>query len=198
MSDVLPSKFVFRSADKGPEQLHLNVWGGRLDLAVFSGQGGAPIFKKSMPFHGIILLSDFLKAALDSQPGSRQSMTFGHYDKDSKSRVTDGTLIVGKNDKQAIFAECQFMHNGNRKQLMFNLNINGDISMGVEPMSEAARSAVQVRAVILWLNTQAPEAMLLTNKKFEPNQQGGGNRGGSRPEAHASGGDFGDSNDVAF
>ena len=172
---IATNGFTFRANDKGPEQAKLNIWNGRVDLAVFGGNGGAPIFKKALSYDGIVILRKRLKDIQSAQPGTRQPIVFQSWDTEAKKFNTDGTLIIGKDDKQVVFLEFQFSNNGNPKCIVFDAKCPTSVSTGIEPMSDSAKSAVRVEAMLMWLDSYIHNAMLLTARKYTPQ---GGNRSG--------------------
>lgn len=188
--------FTFRAVDKGPEQFKLSIWNGRIDVAVFGGNGGAPIFKQGLSFDQKVMVEKLLTDIKTAAPGTKKAIVFQRWD-ESRKYVTDGTMVVGKDDKQVIYFEFQFSNNGNSKCLRFDARCAATVSMGVEPMADSSKSAVRIEAVLDWMKHYAPMAMLLSARKFQAggnnNNRGGGNRGGAVVEDDSDfGGDSAD------
>jgi len=190
---LAPQGFTFRAADKGPEQFKIGIWNGRVDIAVFGGNGGAPIFKQGLGTDQLVMFRKLLTTIKGDAPGTKKPMLFQRWDGDNRKYVTDGTMILGKDEKQVIYFEFQFNSGGGNKVLRFDARCANSVSLGVEPMADSARSGVRVEAILWWIDNYAPDAMLFSSRKFVPNQ--GGNRSNSGGGGGNSGGGSTDNTD---
>ncbi len=186
--EMAPAGFQFNVIDRGPEMLKVGVFGGKMDMAVFAGKGGAPVWKHMLTFDQVVMFKRALEKVLASQAGFKHPLVVQQWNRDEKKFEVRGTIIIGKNDKQVVFIEIQFNANGNHKSLLFEMRAAASLSSGVDPMSDGDKSVVRANALLWWIDHYLPTAMLLSARKFKPQGGGGGYGGGGGGNSGGGGG----------
>ena len=182
---INPQSWSFKSVEKGPESLQLQIWGGKLSLCIFSNK--QVIYKQNLAQDAFILFKKAMQAIQTAQPGTRRNTVFSTWDDEQKKAFPSSTLVIGKDERMVNFFEIQFKDRGNAKSVRFDMLSSMMVSTGSEPMSAADRSTLRVESVIDYLNYMYPVASVITSRKFK--RQGGGGGGGNN--GGGGGGNFG-------
>lgn len=182
-------------AKDGKEQLMISVFNGKVNMTIWpgrdSGQSGV-MFKQNLNLDGVALLKTLLKKVSAGQPGTKSSLNFQTYNRDTRKYEPGTVIVFGKDEKQVYFFEFQFKHNGNAKSLRFDMKVPNSMSIGSDIMSDAEKSSARMKAFFTFLEDIAPSAMLLSGKKFKGSyNRSSGNSGGGSSSGGSSGGNFG-------
>lgn len=170
--DVIGTNFQFNAVDRGPESMTFNVFNGRPGLSIFAGK--ARLFSQSFNLHSLCMLKKELKQVRDGQPGTTRTLIFQKWIPEEKKYNTQGSLIIGKDDKNVYYLELQFQNNGNHKSIRFNFRSPAGVVSSTDDSNPSISSAIALEAFIMWLTDFVPYLMNVTGKPFERNSRGGG------------------------
>lgn len=167
------------------------VFRGNIGIAVFGKGGGKPVFNLSLNPFKYIMFKTLLKKIKEASPETKIPLKNEIFDTATKQYKLQSVLTLQKDAKQCyhiLITNCI-----TNVSFDFVLRGTSGVSIGADPMSEAARSAVHLEVLVDWLDNAHRNAFF-SDEKFVPNGGGhGGNyQGGGNSNGGASSGGYGD------
>lgn len=173
LGDLTFKVHQYKSAT-GTEQLKFRVWGGEVRLGVYKDGEFKPIFERPLNDEKLFILVSRIEELIKASPDFKDPIVFSSMDRETKKIAPEWVLVLVKDAKMVYHIEVQI------KGGKYDFPLKGPfgISYGSNPLQEAEKSAISLKALVNWFKTRAPLECVVSNKKKDPSSF---NNNGARP-----------------
>ena len=175
MLDVYIREFKLENRQTG-ESVVFKPFGGNIGVTVFGKERGQMPFKANLSDYLLVGLNKVIETIKKAPPGHKIPIKKEKWDNETKTASIDWMITLSKDDKMVYHLILTNVADGGR-QFDFVFRGQFGISIGSEPATDADKSALALEEFQLWLKNAAL-TKVFTDEKYDPNRQGGGNRGG--------------------
>ena len=98
MSDItegLNLPRIQQKATDGQEELTIAIYNGRLGFTIFGQPGKPPAWRESLGLDFALMFEQLLGSIVAAQPGTKHSLMFQTFDKETKKSSVTSVLVVG-------------------------------------------------------------------------------------------------------
>lgn len=176
--------------------LAISMWNSRAVIQVYDSKDFKnKAFNKSLTDSDLVLFEKYLNKITSASPEQKFSLQFQKYDRNSKQYRMDAVVTLEKDSKQQYRITCTDCVKNTT--FTFTLRSPATVTVGNEPLNDAALSAVKLDTLRNWVKG----AWIWAPFTFQPRQNGGGGYGGGSRGGYQGGGSSGgssDSDDLPF
>lgn len=162
------------------DKLKFSIWQGNISINIVPDGEFRSKLKKNISRELLFAITTEMQKLRGMGPESMIPITVSKWNNEARKFETDYVLKLSKDDKLIYTLEII----STDASAKFIFRGGAGITIGSEPMSEPAKSALQFQSVYEFLTKEALLLSSISRRKWDPNTSGGNNN--NRPAANNS------------